>query len=119
MNRIIAIMLLISTAAVAEEKTPYDEPPDGPISQVGTVIETQDIRCEVKSPLAIQCINIGRVCRAYRAERAIDYRKTFGCALEDSPNHPCPPWDERTAKIKKEIESGISSMCTPLMMGGF
>jgi hypothetical protein len=113
------IISAMSFSAFAEDSTPYDEPPDGPISAVGTVLETQDVRCEVISLYSIQCINIGRVCRAYRAEQVANYRKTFGCALESSPNYPCPPWDEQVKKIESNAKAGLLTMCTPLLMGGW
>lgn len=119
MKWIFVTLVLFVAPAVAEDYQHWKEPAQGPISAPGTVIETEDIRCEVKNAYTISCLNIGRACVAFRAKKDAEDARTFGCALEDSPNHPCPPWDEMQKKINDEIKSGMISMCSGLMMGGF
>ena len=112
------IFLLASTSlALAADRTPWVEPPDLPISPTGTTIEVENYRCEVTSPRGITCMNVGRVCKAFRAAQEADTAKTFGCAIKGEPTYPCPPWEERMKKI--EAESQASMMCMPMSYGMF
>ncbi len=114
--RILAF-LFVAGPAIAADHTPWVEPPLGEISVVGTTIETESYRCSVESQRQIRCINIGRVCAAYRKEEEKRNARMFGCAIESSPNYPCEPW----ALTRKHIEetSRAAMGCTPLLLGGY
>jgi hypothetical protein len=102
----VVILLALASAARA-----------GEISPVGAVIEIESTRCEVQSPYRLVCKNIGRVCEAYRVREEAEHKRTFGCALETSPNYPCPPWEQRLSAIKQNSE--LFGHCTPFSFGGW
>jgi hypothetical protein len=89
----------------------------GGVSQTGTTIEVENYRCEVQSPYRIVCENIGRVCIAYREREEAERNKTFGCAIETSPNFPCPPWEDTLANIKGKTR--LFGACIPYSFGGW
>lgn len=115
----LAVVLLLASfvTANAQSRTPWVEPPLGPISPVGTVIETESYRCTVTSARAISCMNIGRVCAQFRADEDALIAKMFGCAIEGSPNYPCEPWEKTTKHIEKN--SRLLSACTTMIFGAF
>ncbi len=66
----------------------------GEISSTGSSIEVENFKCEVASPYAIKCKNIGRVCeQARNKEKAFD-DYYLGCALDEwkkkHPKEACP-----------------------------
>lgn len=106
-------LALFAAPAHAADRTPWVEPPLGPVSSTGATIETESYRCTVESPYRILCMNIGRVCIAERARQETETAKTFGCAIEGNKNYPCPPWVEQ----QKSIHESMKLNCTPLSMG--
>lgn len=102
MLKTIIILAALTTTAVADDYKPTIEPPLGPISPTGTVVEVESIRCAVTSPYSIECINIGRVCVAARAEENKRSARIFGCAIEGNKNYPCPK-DEPQNKEKDDL----------------
>lgn len=101
-------------SASADDFQHWKEPPYAPISPTGTVMSVESIRCEVKGPRTIECLNIGRVCVDFRRKQDEDSAKRFGCASADSPNHPCPEY-----KTPSPEEINFSMSCTTMLLGGF
>lgn len=108
------VLLWVATPAHSEDRIPWKEPTAGPISPTGTVIDVENYHCVVKGPRSVECLNVGRVCLEKRARDEIHTSRTFGCALKDSPNHPCPLDDP--AEQKRAVETGS---CWPIMIGGW
>lgn len=96
------------------EREPWKEPSLGPIAETGTTIDIENYHCKVDSPRTITCLNVGRVCIEKRARDEIRNARHFGCALESSPNYPCPPDDPKELEETRTIGS-----CWPLRIGGF
>lgn len=80
---IMAAMLLLPLPAQA-----------GALSKVGDTIEVESVHCEVVSPYAIECTNIGRVCIAEREKQKVEGDRWFGCATDEwkaaHPGASCP-----------------------------
>jgi hypothetical protein len=110
--KLIAILFLLATPAAAEDWKSWVEPPLGPISPTGSSIEVENYRCKVTGPRSIECMNIGRVCVASRAEEDKKSARQFGCAIEGNKNYPCPK-DEPEVKEKQQIRWA----CSPMSFG--
>lgn len=92
-------MILFSDIAAAAERTPWKEPPLGPISSTGATIEVETYRCTVRGPRTIECLNVGRACVAARTRDEERMAKRFGCAIKGEPTYPCPKDDDLRAQI--------------------
>jgi hypothetical protein len=108
-----AFGLGIGFSVVAQERTPWVEPPLGTLSPMGATIEVENYRCTVTSQRTIQCMNIGRVCAEFRATEEKRNAKTFGCAIEGGKNYPCPPDDP--VRFKATVD-GMRA-CWPMLYG--
>lgn len=110
----VALFLVVTAPVYAEDRTPWKEPSLGPLAATGTTIDIENYHCRVDSPRSMTCLNVGRVCVEKRARYEIRSARRFGCALESSKNHPCPPDDPNEKSESIEIGS-----CWPLRIGGF
>ncbi|MDO8534230.1 MAG: hypothetical protein Q7S17_05755 [Xanthobacteraceae bacterium] len=111
---IILAVMIISLTAEAQDRTPWQEPPIGPLSTVGTVIDIENYHCTVNTPRSMTCLNVGRVCVEKRARDEIRDARRFGCAIKSSKNYPCPPDDNDRKKDGDKIGT-----CHPMMIGGW
>jgi hypothetical protein len=116
MNKKLATLFFLSFigSVFADDYNRWKEPELAPISPTGTVIAVENTQCTVTGPRSIQCLNIGRFCVAKRKADDEEGAKTFGCALENSPNHPCKPW-----KQLSEEETRQWAYCLPTTLGGW
>jgi len=88
----------------------------GDISEVGSALEVESYRCVVTSARAIECLNIGRVCVAARAEEEKRSKRWFGCAIKGNENYPCPPSPSRE-ELEKNAKG--SAGCFPTVFGSW
>lgn len=109
---IMVILVSLASPCAAEDRTPWVEPPLGPLSAPGTKIETQDYQCSVASVYAINCINVGRACVQYRAEQEKRDARHFGCAIQGEKNYPCPT-------DNPPLDVNMARICIPMTLGGW